>query len=194
MASFEEFADPHHHPVDGVVDLDGHFIEGRCHGTVRGVNELHDVDRNAASPVGYGACRIEACGEWELSIVLARTGGVCTACSLAGLGAAFRRIEIVSRGRRTTVTKTSAAKRSHRPGRKPGATKKTAQVAARRALKRLKNLFPDLYDILYAEERAAAGLEPWSVQRAVEHHDDPDGSVAVGFAEMLHELDKVGVQ
>lgn len=154
---------------------------------------MHEADRTIAPPVGYGTCRIAACGAWELTAVLNRTGGVCTCCSAAGLGHQFRHIEIVSRGRRTMITKTSVKPHKHYPSRKAGPEKRQAAHASRRALKRLKNLFPDLYDILYAEERASVGLEPWPLKRALEHRDDPDGSVAAGFAEMLHALDEIGV-
>jgi hypothetical protein len=148
------------------------------------VDELHETEGSVAPPVGYGTCRIAACGVWELTIVLARSGGVCTGCHLAGLGEQFRHIEIVSRGRRTAIRKTT-----NRPGPpRRTATRGAANHAKRRALKRLKNLFPDLYDILVAEERANVGLEPWPLRRALEHHDDPDG------ARMLHELDEVGVR
>ena len=139
-----------------------------------------------APPVGYGTCRIAVCGAWNSPRTLIRSGGTCLTCHMAGLGEQFRRIEIVSRGRRTMITKTSVKPRKHHPTRRAGPEKRQAAHASRRALKRLKNLFPDLYDILYAEERASVGLEPWPLRRALEHHDDPDGSVAAGFAEMLH--------
>lgn len=101
-------------------------------------------------------------------------------------------MEIVSRGRRTMVTRRTGLTRKHKPSTQTR-SRRLAAHASRRALKRLKNLFPDLYDILYAEERASVGLEPWSLQRALEHDDDPDGTVALGFARMLAAVDEAGV-
>lgn len=39
-------------------------------------------------------------------------------------------------------------------------TRRNVQHARERALRRLKNLHPDTYAILYAEERAKAGMHP----------------------------------
>jgi len=160
------------------------------------VDELHEAAAYDSPPVGYTTCRIEACGKWVLTAVANRTGHVCEECHFAGLGEQFRRIEIVSLGRRTAI---NTSKRKHptnysRPGHDSKPSVKLANKAQRRALKRLRRLFPELYDVIYAEERAAVGLEPWPLQRALAHEtDDLDGSVALGFAQMLAELDQMGL-
>jgi hypothetical protein len=159
------------------------------------VSEVHESASYDSPPVGYTACRIEVCGKWHLTAISNRTGGVCEDCHFAGLGAQFRRMEIVSLGRRTEVK----ANKNRRPNRKrPGRDSKPgrnlAHTAERRALKRLRRLFPELYDVLYAEERASVGLEPWPLDRALHHTaGDLDASSALAFARLGHELDAVGV-
>jgi hypothetical protein len=158
------------------------------------VSEVHEDASYDSPPVGYTACRIEACGRWHLTAISNRTGGVCEECHFAGLGAQFRKMEIVSLGRRTEVKGKSRRPSRKRPGRESKPGRALAGLAERRALKRLRRLFPELYDVLYAEERASVGLEPWPLDRALHHTaGDLDASTALGFAQLMHELDAVGV-
>jgi hypothetical protein len=158
------------------------------------VSEVHESASYDSPPVGYTACRIEACGRWHLTAISNRTGGVCEECHFAGLGAQFRKMEIVSLGRRTEIRSPKSRQTSKRPGREQSRVRRLTQMAERRALKRLRRLFPELYDVIYADERASVGLEPWPLDRALHHTaGDIDASTALGFAQLMHELDAVGV-
>lgn len=82
-----------------------------------------------------------------------------------------------------------------RPNRRPNDanahTKRLGAKAKRAARKRLAAMFPDVYDMLLAEERGLLGLEPWPAEIALRSGGDP--IVELGFAEMLTELDARGV-
>lgn len=147
-----------------------------------------DNDRLPCSGIellGYVICRL--CPEPVIREVAARTGGLCSTCFAGGRGPNMRRIEVVGRGYRIRV-----------PLRKPQRTRikvrdqhhHQAAKAKHRAHKRLKAIFPDLYDTLVAEERAAAGLEPWPTEAAVRYHWDPDSTQSMRFAEIYHALDR----
>ncbi len=77
-----------------------------------------------------------------------------------------------------------------RPGRPKS---KDAEKARRNARARLAAMFPDLYDIVLAEERSRLGLKPWTVDLAIRAKEDPDGELALGFAEMTAALQREGI-
>lgn len=134
---------------------------------------------------GYVTCLL--CPELVVREVAARTGGICSGCFKGGRGPNMRRLEVVGRGYRIRV-----------PTRRPRPTKIRTRDAHHndvvkaklRANKRLRAIFPDLYDTLLAEERAAAGLDPWPMDMAVRHAWDPDCSQSMRFAEIYHALDR----
>lgn len=119
--------------------------------------------------------------------VAARTGGICSGCFRGGRGPDMRHLEVVGRGYRIRV-----------PMRRPQRTRIRTRDARHhdvnkakyRAQKRLRAIFPDLYDCLLAEERAAVGLEPWPLDMAVRHGWDPDCTQSMRFAEIYHALDR----
>lgn len=55
-------------------------------------------------------------------------------------------------------------------------------------MRRLRQLFPELYDTLVAEERARRGLEPWPTATALQAHQPDD------FAEVYDALVSEGIQ
>ena len=73
-------------------------------------------------------------------------------------------------------------------------TKTAVQQAKVRARKRLQALFPDLFDIFYAEERARVGLDPWPIELALRRGPDPDCQQTMGFAHVYHALEEYGVE
>lgn len=117
------------------------------------------------------------------------TGGICSNCFKGGKGPNLRVIEVVGRGYRIRI-----------PLRKPQRSKwqpkdpnhHAAERAKARAHKRLKAIFPDLYDTLVAEERARLGLAPWPVVSAVRYGWDPDCKQTLEFAEVYHALHRQG--
>lgn len=97
-------------------------------------------------------------------------------------------MEVVGRGYRIRVPRRKPTRRI-----KPRARDRhhsDVNRAKLRAAKRLRAIFPDLYDALLAEERAAAGLDPWPLDMAVRYAWDPDSSVSMRFAEIYHALDR----
>lgn len=126
------------------------------------------------------------CPNLVLNEVAARTGGICSECFGGGNGPNTIRIEVVGRGFRARV-----------PRRRPKAPKRNepkhpdhhkAERAKQNAHKRLKAIFPDLYDTLVAEERARLGLHPWPTFMAVRHGWDPDCSQTMRIAEVYHAI------
>jgi hypothetical protein len=150
------------------------------------MESVHDV-------VGYVLC-VGCDEELVLDIVAGRTGGLCTTCFRLK-GTQLRHIEVEARGARIPV-------RLGRPGRKRVRSTPSAEAKARektvdkcreRARKRLQAVFPDLYDIFLADERAAAGLDPWPLSMALRSGPDPDGSQTEAFARLYHLLEDRGV-
>lgn len=135
---------------------------------------------------GYALC---PCGNWVLNEIAARTGGICSACFQANGCERRRVIEVVGRGQRLELPLTKP-RRKRRRSRPKSRTAEKAKAAARA---RVAAMFPDLYDIVLAEERARLGLKPWTTDMAVRAHEDPDGEVAVQFAELAAALEREGI-
>lgn len=123
-----------------------------------------------------------------------RTGGICTTC-LKERGSPLKQIEVEARGARFPIPLGPPK----RPGRKKvqsaeaKAREKIVDKCKLRAMRRLRAVFPDLYDILLAEERQAAGLDPWPLGSALFTGPDPDGSQTEAFARVYHALNDRGV-
>jgi hypothetical protein len=139
--------------------------------------EIHEV-------VGYDTCTL--CPNLVLKEVARHTGGICSECFAGGAGPDMRHIEVVGRGYKIRVPPRKTRRTTHARDVNHHAVEK----AKGRALKRLKAIFPDLYDTLLAEERARAGLNPWPTYAAVRHSGDPDCSKTIEFAEVYHALDR----
>lgn len=125
-----------------------------------------------------------------LEVIAQRTGGPCPDCFVADGGRRLARLEIVGRGVRyqaSTGRSRSKPKRPATPERR--ARKRASERAGERARKRLAAAMPELYEMFLADERAAAGLDPWPLDVALRHRGD--GGVEAGFAEMLRELEAV---
>lgn len=115
---------------------------------------------------GYRQCGNSSCGNMVLDFTAWQTGGVCFDCFVNGDLARFREVEIVQRATRHTIDAGGAnAPKHRRTDRKSKRRSQTgrpvqADLARMRALRRMRHLFPDVFDILYAEERWKAGLQP----------------------------------
>lgn len=87
-------------------------------------------------------------------------------CFVAGELARFREVEISQRATTYKIDLGSANKpKKNRPGgksKKNSGTKNVvaADLARLRALRRMRHMFPDVFAIVYAEERHKAGLDP----------------------------------
>jgi len=107
---------------------------------------------------GYTHCRNDTCAALVVEYLAWQTGGLCFECFATGTGARLRELETVHRATLHTVPVRGAnRRRRHRPKRTNPAT---VDLARRAAQRRLARLFPEVYDVLYAEERAARGLPP----------------------------------
>ncbi len=166
-------------PVDPGVDPGGDLLEpDRQMCTIIAMSEtVHLVE-------GYSPC--VRCETWVRDEVARRTDGMCPEHFAEAGGKRITHLELVGRG---MIVKAPVAKRERR--RKPRGTperaerKRLAGRAKRAARKRVAAIFPDIYDICLAEERAALGLEPWPAEIAVR---GGDGEVELGFAEMARQL------
>lgn len=143
---------------------------------------------------GYRSCRNQWCGALVLVEIARRTDSLCATCYQSHLGEQLTQVEVVSKAQRMTmtVTKSGAPSKTHRrKGDK--STKRLTEHARVRALKRLRSVFPDLYDVFYAEERARVGLEPWTIDVAVGAVTDPGCNETLEFAKLYHALSEHGV-
>lgn len=113
---------------------------------------------------GYRDCA--RCQAKVLDITAWQTQGVCMECFVAGDLARFREVEISQRATAHKIDLGGANRaKKHRPGGKSKKNSGTqnviaADLARLRALRRMRHLFPDVFAILYAEERHKAGLQP----------------------------------
>lgn len=114
--------------------------------------------------------------------------GQCAKCFVDSGRELRRGLEVVARG----ATVRMPAKRHTKS--KVKVKNKANEKAKHLARKRLAAIFPDLYQILLAEERAALGLEPypgdWDVRRGL----DPSGEQTTAFAALYHHLEQNGVE
>lgn len=90
-----------------------------------------------------------------------------------------------------TLQRQSRTKKANKGNR---ATRQAADHATRSAAKRLQGLFPDLFDILIAEERQRRGLEPFPFDRAIQAPDAMTPSEIIDFARVFDALDEAGVE
>lgn len=151
----------------------------------------HPANGSQIDIAGYRACRNEWCSELVLVEVARRTTGLCSTCFATNIGQQVGAVEVISRGQRQKV-QTRVPKPADR-AKGDRRTKVATEKARLRAMKRLRAVFPDLYDIFYAEERARCGLDPWPIEMALRPGPDPDGSKTMDFARVYHALDQNGV-
>lgn len=137
--------------------------------------------------VGYVTCA--TCPDaWVAKDYASSHGGQCPECFVAGGRKIRRHLEVVGRG---TTVKISTAK----PRKKVRTTPKNKQLekAKDRARKRLAATFPDFYQILLAEERAAIGLPPYPKDWDARCGPDPSGEATGAFAALYHRLEQNGI-
>lgn len=103
---------------------------------------------------GYSSC--SKCPDLHPTAILRRLGGICPACLDRGIRP-LKRIELENAGRVVEIGRRQAKAGSR--GRR--STKKAAERAQLAALRRLRRVFPDLYEALLAQERRERGLEVW---------------------------------
>lgn len=120
---------------------------------------------------GFQRCRLCPTQVWE--IVARRTDGLCVPCFNEHLETALAPIEVAMEGRVVAATiarrrrsgQRTAQKQRYR--RRPDVIvhRRNTKLAGDRALRRLRDLFPELYDCFVAQERARLGLDAWTLDR-----------------------------
>jgi hypothetical protein len=124
---------------------------------------------------GYEVCR--QCSTAVLDIVAAKTSGLCPDCfrertnpfltAVVAHNNSGERVRLrLVRKRRSPAYK---AGKKRAKGRNREHAKIVRQAQAR-AARRLRELYPDVYEVLLADERAGAGLQPWTIERALTCH------------------------
>lgn len=108
---------------------------------------------------GYTRCR---CGRLIVAAVAKQTGGLCYE-ECWPKSNPLRRVEIVNAGQTITLPSSSPEdrrRRRKRPNRGVSANRLAAKNARQAAMCRLRDIHPDLYAMLYDEERVKRGLLP----------------------------------
>lgn len=120
-----------------------------------------------------------------------RTDGLCVDCFRGVLGSQIAEVEVRSRSRSIVMRRQS---QNHNPNKGNRATKHASTKAARFASNRLRQLFPDLYDCLLAEERQRFGLDPFPHERTIQQPDTMTASETIDFARVYDALNEHGVE
>jgi hypothetical protein len=152
----------------------------------------HRANGSQIDLAGYRSCRNQWCESLVLLEVTERTAGLCVTCWRSHLGAQAAEVEVVNRGERLKV---SVSRRRGGPRTNKGDrdTHRKADKAKVRALRRLKGVFPDLYDVFYAEERARVGLDPWTVDSVINEPPEMRAEQTLRFAAVYAALNDHGV-
>ncbi len=126
------------------------------------------------SVLGYAVC---PCGKPVLDAVAYKTDGHCEDCHRANVNNRISDMEIVGRNMRISVPvdrprtdagqTRMAAKRKARKTPESRHNEKQREAAKQAAFKRLRDLFPELFEVLVADERAKRGLKPWTITAAL---------------------------
>lgn len=121
-------------------------------------------DRGIDQVAGYVSCKL--CQAFVLEHVAYQTRGVCFDCFLANEMTEFNEIEIRMRSTahklRLRPANTPPERRQSSKSRKksPNERVTATDLARLRACRRMAALFPDVFAVLYAEERWKAGIAP----------------------------------
>lgn len=126
---------------------------------------------------GYSAC--SRCQTAVLQEIAWKTGGLCSTCFRESPN--VREIIAVTKNRekvRLTLSKRTPGDRAQRARAKKRARSRDEQrekarvsmLASTRAKAALTRAYPEVYEVLLAEERAKLGLEPWTLDRALTPH------------------------
>lgn len=115
---------------------------------------------------GYVSCA-RCPNPWVLRIIAARTGGLCQDCWRDTRGA--KALAVSSGGRTIEVKRTGNSKNPPKkltPRRRERI--KLRDKARQSAFRRLANQHPVEFAELLAEERGALGLDPWTIDAALQ--------------------------
>lgn len=132
------------------------------------------------SVLGFSSCR--RCSRLYPTLDLQRCGHVCREC----LAVSTQRLRPIELANGSTVRSIGQRYR-RRTTRGARTNDKVAQAARDSALRRLRAIFPDLYEALLIEERAVRDLEPISLSQASPDINPGLVDAAIDFAEQHFE-------
>lgn len=115
------------------------------------------------------------------------TGGLCSACFAEGKTRKIRVAEVMHAGRRINLPAPRPRKRYGRGNNGNHGARKAAKLSA---LRRLGNLYPEMFAMLYAEERLKRGLAP--VPRRVSEPVEARGAETDDWEAVYAALSEVG--
>lgn len=129
---------------------------------------------------GYTVCKSPGCGAFVLNEVAYKTLGHCGPCFRVNANTILEAAITVVAGCEKLVLRTNSSNRSpgdraqrRRAKKRAKTTAKAKQqhkkvaVARLAADRRLRALFPELWEVLLADERAKVGLNDWTIDRAL---------------------------
>jgi hypothetical protein len=152
---------------------------------LRDVDDLHDGDDMKPPPIVFGYRRCRGCGALVIEQFAVQSEGHCADCwkdrqPLAAL-------EV----RHGTMRQTVSHKKRNRLALANVKKYSAEEIKARtRAWTRLADVFPDVFDMLYDEERVKAGLPP--VARFEPHVHRVVASKTLDFLDVYSALDSIG--
>lgn len=128
----------------------------------------HDV-----TVTGFVPCRL--CSTLTLREVTWKTDGACVPCFRQRLAETLGPLELHLEGRRIPARRVRSSSKGDRAAgrrryrKKPNVAerRRLVKLADARAKARMARVFPELFDLLLADERAKLGLNAWSIDRLV---------------------------
>lgn len=155
---------------------------------------MPDHGRPELSIAGYTICR--RCPAFVLNEVAHKTGGMCADCFRAAANHVLDAVVVRTEEREPLRLKIHASRKSpaeqRRRAKRPKSARdraqgKKAERAALKAMRRLRDIFPEIYEVLLADERAKAGLNAWTIDRCLTPHDTAS---SLEFVQTYHRLNK----
>lgn len=143
--------------------------------------------------LGYVLCT--RCDEPVLKEIAYKTGGLCgehfrqdaNAVIDAAMVVVDGRERIVLRSKRSPAELARRARARKRAKAKPDPDRSTGAHCSDRARRRLARIFPELFEVLLADERAKAGLSAWTIDRAL---TPGEASSTMDFVKTYHALEE----
>lgn len=151
---------------------------------------MEDQADTASQVFGYTVC--STCGDAVLTEIAWKTSGRCAPCFRAHFNEVLDEIVVITPDRQELRVKVRPSKRhpSELAGRRRAKKRakkrpdvrdraRIAATAQARAKTRLARLFPEIYEVMLADERAKLGLEAWTIERAITPHKVDESTYAL---------------
>jgi hypothetical protein len=131
--------------------------------------------------LGHQQC--SRCSDWVANHIAYRSGGLCAPCYAEVGQERTKVVEVRNLGRVLHMDVSTRRTPAYRARRnkyaierdKTNQRRKDSKVATMRAMRRLRLVFRDVYEIFLSEERAKMGLDPFPGAR-MDHPVDPEAA------------------